>query len=144
MSARPVSPTIFHGLLTLLYLLQVFAIRQVFPIPYNTVSPYLNMQDTCWLGMCHRYLYLIFMTSSFHDWVSFIRFATNIDNGGYDYVSQVCVIWPWPYFHGLLSLLNLRQVFKISFSIMILHELIIFGPHIDDGGYISVCVRISP
>jgi hypothetical protein len=51
--------------------------------------------------------------------------------------NQAHVAWPWPHFHGLLTLLNLYQVFMIR-SVSVLsnkHRFTIFGPHFDDGGY---------
>jgi len=39
------------------------------------------------------------------------------------HVSQACVTWPWPHYHGLLTLLNLYQVFVIRLLSPLLYNI---------------------
>ena len=102
-------------------------IRSISPLLYNLGPSYLVntliMESTCQRGMCPLTLTSFswfdvakFTSASFGDGVSFsisIKLRLSIFCPRRVYVRQTCVTSPLPYFHGLLTILNLHQVFTI-------------------------------
>jgi len=106
---------------------QVFVIRSVSLLPYKLGSPKLVhtliLEDTY-----QPVMFLIFMVYWFcliyvkFPWIGqFLNCLTTLAHLIWSThwsrrvtICQSCFSWPWPHFHGLLTLLNLCQILKIG------------------------------